>query len=156
MQVFELSGLGRHDEPDNKSYKYQRVLSISSPGTFSRVRTSSTNHTLERRVPSSELLRRRMAPEQGTLNEIIDLNKGSPSKGSIPYHWVGRSGGNARPPAASPLPAAGPPPFRLCYVSSLHARFENRLHFEKAKIGDMLFAPTSTLPRKPSGLHGGR
>ena len=94
MQVFELSGFRRHDEPDEKSYKYQCVfinvcLSIFSPGTFSRVSTSSANHELERRVLSVELLRSRMAPEQGTLTEIIDLNKESPSRGHRPYHWVG-------------------------------------------------------------------
>ena len=38
---------------------------------------------------SSELLRSRMALEQGILTEIIDFNKESPSEGSRPYHWVG-------------------------------------------------------------------
>ena len=134
MQVFELSGFRRHDEPDEKSYKYQCVfinvcLSIFSPGTFSRVSTSSANHKLERRVLFLELLRSRMAPEKGTLTEIIDLNKESPSRGPRPYHWVGGGPRILRPDTyiyiyIRPLMQVDGTDLRpMCYMAALGRHF---------------------------------
>jgi hypothetical protein len=93
LQGFQFCGFGQHDEPDNQTYKYQCVASIFLLRTLTRVSIPSANHQLERRVLSSELLRRRVALEQGILIEIFDYSKDSLPEGIRPYHWVGAGGG---------------------------------------------------------------